>query len=129
VSVHGRRNGDSALIAGLAAGAKVEDAARSAGMSGRTAYRRLEDPAFRRRVSEARGQALERALGRLADTSGAAAETLAALLSAESETARLGAARSILELGSKLRESAELEARIAALEAAAEQRATVRRVR
>jgi hypothetical protein len=35
---------------------------------------------------------------------------------------RLGAARSVLELGAKLRETAEFEAQIAALEEAAERR-------
>jgi hypothetical protein len=40
-----------------------------------------------------------------------------ALLRAKSRSVRLGAARAILELGTKLRESVELEQRIAALEA------------
>jgi hypothetical protein len=38
------------------------------------------------------------------------------LLNAESETVSLGAARSILEIGTRLRESSELEQRIAELE-------------
>jgi hypothetical protein len=45
-----------------------------------------------------------------------AAGTLAKLLDAEKESVRLGAARALLELGVKLRESVELEQRLAALE-------------
>jgi hypothetical protein len=46
-----------------------------------------------------------------------AADTLASLSQeAASESVRLSAARAVLELGTKLRESIELEERIAALE-------------
>jgi hypothetical protein len=37
-------------------------------------------------------------------------------LKAKADTVKLGAGRSILELGNKLRESVEMEARLAALE-------------
>jgi hypothetical protein len=57
-----------------------------------------------------------RALGKMADGMAEAAGTLRELLTAESESVRLGAARSLLELGVKLRESVELEERLAALE-------------
>jgi hypothetical protein len=43
-------------------------------------------------------------------------DTLRGLLAGESESVKLGAARSILELGWKLKEAVELELRIAALE-------------
>jgi hypothetical protein len=45
-----------------------------------------------------------------------AAAKLRELLTAESETVRLGAARALLELGVKLREGVELEQRVADLE-------------
>jgi hypothetical protein len=45
-----------------------------------------------------------------------AADVLRQLLAAKSESVRLGAARSLLELGVKLRESVELEERLRALE-------------
>ena len=113
----GRRKGDNALVAALAGGATVRDAAQSAGVSERTAHRRLEDPAFARRVTDARSEMLSRAVGTLARTSTAAATALALLLRAESETVRLGAARSILELAAKFHETEQLEHRIAQLEA------------
>lgn len=114
-----RRKGDPALIAALAGGRTVRDAARAAGVNEATVHRRMKDAAFRQTVAEARSRLIEGAVGQLADASTAAVATLRALLDAESETARLGAARSILELGSKLRESIEMEQRIAALEARA----------
>jgi hypothetical protein len=59
---------------------------------------------------------VDAAVGKLANASTRAVRTLTNLLTAESESVRLGAARSILELGAKLRESAELEQRISELE-------------
>jgi len=116
VAGSGRRKANDRLALQLAAGRTVVEAALSAGISERTAYRRLEDSIFRRRVSTLRGEMVGRATGRLADESSKAVATLAALLSAESESVRLGAARSILELGTKLREATEIEQRLTALE-------------
>jgi hypothetical protein len=100
----------------LACGDTVQAAAQTAGVSERTAYRRLTDPGTRRRVGELRADMVQRTLGKQADSAAEAADTLRKLLTAESDTARLGAARSILELGTKLRESVELEEQLAALE-------------
>lgn len=115
---NGRRNrkGDTALMTALASGQTVRDAARSAGIGERTATRRVADPDFRRRVAELRAEMIGRALGQLADGMTEAAGTLRKLLAADGESVRLGAARSILELGNKLREAVELEERLAALE-------------
>jgi hypothetical protein len=67
-------------------------------------------------VASLRGELVGLALGKLADGMAEAAAGLRQLLGAQSETVRLGACRALLELGVKLRESVELEARIAALE-------------
>src|SRR5215213_2822305 len=67
-----RRDADQALVAALAAGATKQEAARLAGVGERTIYRRLEDPDFRRRVDQARGELVGRVVGRLADASTAA---------------------------------------------------------
>jgi hypothetical protein len=115
---NGRRNrrGDDALLLALASGQTVRDAASTAGIGERTATRRVADTDFRRRVGELRAEMVGRALGQLADGMTEAAGTLRALLSAEGESVRRGAARSILELGNRLRESVELEQRLQALE-------------
>jgi len=112
----GARKRDLAFLVAIARGETVRDAAREAGIGERTAWRRMADPEFRRRLSGVRADVLERATGRLADAGAEAAETLKALLKAESESVRLGAARAILELGSKLREAGELEERLRMLE-------------
>jgi len=116
---NGRRNADDALIAALVGGATVREAAATAGMGERTAWRRLDDDAFRARLDEARRQTIAAALDVLTRASTAAAATLATLLRAEyAPSVRLGAARSILELGGRLRESQDMLVRLAAVETA-----------
>jgi len=113
---NGREKGDDALLLALAAGDTVRAAAKKAGISERTASRRLADPDFRRRLTEARADMVQRALGKLADASTEAADSLRKLLQAKKETVRLSAARTILELGNRLREAVEFEQRLSALE-------------
>lgn len=112
----GRQSADDALALALARGETVRDAALTAGVAERTATRRWADPDFRQRVGQLRTSMVQQALGRMANSMTAASNTLLALLQAEGESVRLGAARSILELGNKLRESVELEERLTALE-------------
>jgi hypothetical protein len=105
------------LVLALACGATVEAAARQANVSDRTVYRRLKSPKFRAQVREARSEMVKRAAGML---TAAAGESVRTLLSLQKESVapavRLGAARAVLELGIKVREMVELEARIGALE-------------
>jgi len=112
----GKRKGDSDLILSLARGKTVREAAESAGIGERTAHRRLSEPVFLRLVQETRAEMMTRAMGKLADASIEAVETLVSLLKAESETVRLGAARTILEAGPRLRELTDMETRLADLE-------------
>jgi hypothetical protein len=112
----GRKSADEALALALASGLTVEVAADQAGVSPRTAYRRRADPDFCRRVAELQAEMVQRALGKLADGAAAAVDTLRNLLKAKSENVRLGAARTILELSSRLRETVELEQRLQDLE-------------
>lgn len=116
-----RKKEDETLVLALACGSSVEAAARQCQLHERTVYRRLEDPAFRARVQEARGEMVKRSAGML---TAAAGESVRTLLSLQKDSAppavRLGAARAVLELGLKIRELVDLETRIAALEAQAE---------
>jgi hypothetical protein len=59
---------------------------------------------------------VEKALGRLGDGMSEAADLLRNLLVSDEERIRLPAARTLLELGAKSRESVQLEERLAALE-------------
>lgn len=113
----GRSNADEALALALAAGKTLREAAKIASVGERTAARRWADPSFRSLVTELRGEVVERAIGRMADGMTEAADELRRLLKkARSETVRLGAARSLLELTVKLRDAVELERRLTALE-------------
>ena len=117
MSRNGRRNADESLLMALACGATVDNAARQAGISKRTAYRRLADPAFGRRLQQMRGDMVSRTAGTLTAAAGEAVRTLLELMKNPTSSAvRLGAARAVLEIGMKLREMADLEARLAALE-------------
>jgi len=113
-----RSGADSALIAALASGLPVQDAATGAHVSERTARRRLEDPAFRRQVAAARAAVLEQAIGRLVDATTEAADSLRSLLTAESESVRLAAAKSILDQGFRGVELLDLAERVEQLEQA-----------
>src|SRR5262249_28909202 len=102
----------------LAGGCTEAEAAGKSGVGQPTirAWLRQRRP-FVRRIGELRAEMTSRALGRLADGMFSAADTLGYLCrQGQSEMVRLGAARALLELGVKLRESVELEARLAALE-------------
>lgn len=107
---------DEPLLLALASGLSIKAAAKKAGFGERTVHKRLDDPVFCARLSAIKSQVFSQAVAKLISAGVQAAETLTDLLGAESESTRLGAARSILELGPKLRESAELEQRIATLE-------------
>ena len=112
----GRKSADQAIIVALAAGRTVERAAQTAGVGETTVYRRLRNPEFCQQVNKARAAFTERATAQLSAASTAAVRTLRQLLKSESDAVRLAAARSILELGTKMREANELEQRIIALE-------------
>jgi hypothetical protein len=115
------RRGDEQLLASLAAGTSIEQAARTAGISTRTAYRRLADPVFQRRLAGARDELVTEALGELAACASAAVSTLSALLGARDDRIRLGAARVILDQLLRIRETVTLAERVSALERRSEQ--------
>jgi len=112
-----RKKNDDAVVLALACGATVEAAARQGGVSERTIYTRLRDPDFQKRIKEARTDLVRRSAGLLSAASGEAVRTLLALLKESVRpSVRLGAAKAVLELGIKVRELAELEAEVRALE-------------
>ncbi len=115
--VRGARKGDEALLLALVCGASVDGAAQKAGVSTRTAYRRLADPAFRARLRQAQADLARRAAGLLTAATLEAVRTLVQLQAAASPpAARLGAARAVIGLGQRLREEADLAERMAELE-------------
>jgi hypothetical protein len=107
---------DSKLALALSAGATIAEAAAENGLSSRTVNRKLATPEFRRQVAELRGELMSRALDHMTDNMTRAADVLAGLLDSENPAFRLRAARSLLTLGLRLRDSIDLNDRIRDLE-------------
>lgn len=89
--------GDTVLVIALARGASVPEAAAEAGVSDRTTWRRLADPAFRRCVLEARAELVAGSLAKIAHGATRAVDALIELLEAEDPKVRLAAAREVLD--------------------------------
>ena len=111
------RKADDALLLALACGLSAEQAAKQAGVSVTTAYRRLDDPAFAARLGDLRADMLARAAAMLTAAAVESVRTLADLLKpANAPAVRLNAARAILEHGVKLRALVEIESSLKDLE-------------
>jgi AcrR family transcriptional regulator len=117
VAHRGRKNADEALLLALVCGATVENAAAAAGVSPRTATRRLADSEFQKRLQALRLDIVQRTSGALTAAGTEAVRTLLELLKAGSSApVRLRAAQCVLEIGIKMRVVTDLEERITALE-------------
>ena len=114
-----RRGGralDDRLVIELAAGRSIPDAARVVGCSEKTVDRRLASPAFRARVEQARRESFDAAAARLAAVATAAVAALAHLMhSADTDAARVSAARAVLTLALPWRGAVDVEAQLAEL--------------
>ena len=90
--------GDDQLFQALVSGCHIENAASLAGISVRTAYRRLADPVFKQQLQEARQSLRESILAKLADAGHDAVGTLWELMqTADDEGVRLRAAKAVLD--------------------------------
>jgi transposase len=108
---------ETVLVAALAKGATVAQAARQAGVSERTVYRRRQQPDFQARIDALQNDILQRVATLLTK---ATEEGIRSLVSLQEQSTpasvRRAAARDILEVGIRLREAADLEKRVLALE-------------
>lgn len=124
MSGHVRKNGRQAAVLAIASGETLAAAARKANVAERTLYRWRNEDDFRREVNEARAEMFSRALGCMAEGIVSGALTLRQLcLKGKSESVRLSAARALIELGNRMRESVELEERMSELERRASEEA------
>jgi hypothetical protein len=90
--------GDDQLFQALVSGCHIENAASIAGISVRTAYRRLADPTFRSQLQDARQSLRESILAKLSDAGHDAVGTLWELMqTADDEGVRLRAAKAVLD--------------------------------
>src|SRR5918998_5637932 len=79
----GKKYADETFLMALACGATVESGAAKAGISPRTAHRRLLTPAFQQRLAEVKTDMVKRAAGMLTAASGEAVKTLLSLQDAK----------------------------------------------
>ena len=91
------------LVSALMGAGTVREAAEKACVSESTVYRRLRQPAFRKRLREARLLAFGQALSRLQGATGDAVDTLVTVMSDKGSPAasRVRAACAVLELASR----------------------------
>lgn len=110
---------NAALIDALAAGLGTARAAKASGYSPATVKRRRDDESFMGQVRERRAELLAETAAQLGASGSAAVATLLRLLSDGNPAGvRLGAAKALLAAGLDYRAAVELEARLAAVEAA-----------
>jgi hypothetical protein len=117
----GRKDADEVLALEIARGATIKAAAEKAGVSERTANRRQATPEFRKLVRALRSKMIDRATGMLGAFLPAAVAGMVKLTESPNEGIRLGALRSLIDYARGFHEAGDIEARLAALEAAAEQ--------
>ena len=107
-------------ISALLTTASIGDAAQQAGIGERTLYRWLrEDAPFQAAYRRAKRQVVEQAMTQIQQATGIAVETLLAVMQ-DPETpasARVSAAKAVLEQALKTVEIEDLESRLTALEA------------
>ena len=98
IGMDSQLQGDDQLFQALVSGCHIENAAAVAGISVRTAYRRLADPAFKVQLQDARQSLRESILAKLSDAGHDAVGTLWELMqTAEDEGVRLRAAKAVLD--------------------------------
>ena len=105
------------FLQALLAHSTVEAAAKAAGISRATAFRWMADPAVVQRLTEARRENMKAVMAKLRLAAGEAVDCLCEVQrDGESESARVSAARCILEQTMRAAEMQDLQERIAALE-------------
>jgi transposase len=108
---------EALLITVLAKGATVAQAARQAGVSERTVYRRRQQPDFQARIQAIQDETYGRVVDVLTHAAQEGIHSLVALQDkATPPSVRRAAAHDILDLAQRLRAAATLEKRLAALE-------------
>ena len=104
-----RESQDELIIAALAAGMTYERAGALGGVSGRTVARRMADPVFARLVADRRGEVVVSMTGELTSMAAEAVDAVRSCLHQEDPRHRLSAAKLVLDLVLKLRDSRDLE--------------------
>lgn len=112
----GRSASDESVIALLAGGATVREAAVASGVSERTIARRLNEPAFVQKVAEVRSSLVASAAARLAGGMSGAADVLRDQLKSADPHVQHKSAVKLIELTLKVQEVTELRQKLEELE-------------
>ena len=120
VAEDGRLRGDEALLAALLRGMPLVQAAGEAGISERTARRRVREPRFRARLDQGRAEVTALVAAQLAGGAEIGYVVLVRLAGDSSVPAavRRSAARDLIAMAGELGAARDVEARLEALEAA-----------
>ena len=107
-----------ALISALLTTPTLTDAAQTAGIGEVTAWRWLKDPTFQAAYRDARRAVVQQAITQVQQATGEAVETLRTVMQDPEApaSAKVSAAKNILDMAVKAVELEDLEARITALE-------------
>lgn len=111
-----RKNAREVVAAALAAGRTCADAAAAGGVNERTTRRWLEDEQFAKQVEALRAEIVGEALAVLSAGMTGAATELRELVRHADPHVRFKAAKTVIELGLKFRELAELQAQVEAMD-------------
>lgn len=105
-------------IAALLHSESIRDAAKEAGIAEATLHRYLKDESFKAEYHAAKREVINHAICRLQQSAGKAVKALVEISESKGApaSARVSAARTILEISMKAIEFEDLEKRIAALE-------------
>ncbi|MSR53835.1 MAG: hypothetical protein EXS09_11175 [Gemmataceae bacterium] len=117
MSDHDSQEKDLLLATAIASGATISMAASQLDISRFTVQKRMADPAFRKLISDLRGEMVANALGRMSENLTRAADAVTTLLDAPEPHIRLRAARLLFIQTAKLRDSVDFDNRLLDLEA------------
>jgi hypothetical protein len=112
------------FVAAMMSHRTVESAAASVGIAASSAHRWLKDPVVIQRLAEARRDAMNRAIARLQEAASEAVECLCQVQrDGDSESARVSAAKTILELSLRAADLEDVLGRLDSLERAVKEKA------
>ena len=94
----------------------IQTAAKAAGVGRTTAYRWLEEPAFAEELAHLRNEVMKEALGSVKLLTTRAAEELHRLINTDNERLRRLVCKDILSYSIRVRNTEEIERRLASLE-------------
>ena len=108
--------GDLPFLDSLVQGRSIKDAASAAGISERTAYRRLNCPEFTQLIDDAKRAHVEAVGTRLSSILTKSIETVASLMESDSDTVRLKASQLAFEMQQIIAGQLTVERRLSLLE-------------